>query len=139
MKTFAYVVFITHIVFELIFGANAFLSGASSSQSADQIAQQSVQLTIAFRFLGSALLALGVLGAIVVFVAGVQSATAKYVATGFAVFHGLGALGSLWSAAPTFQAYSQTLTLGALVLHGLLAFGFIAVALLTKTEDRAFG
>ncbi|WP_421723351.1 hypothetical protein [Bauldia sp.] len=137
MRTFAYIVFIIHVVFELIFGASAFLSGASSSQSAEQIAQQSVQVTIAFRFLGSALLALGVLGAVVVFVAGVQSATAKYIAIGFAAFHGLGAVGSLWSAAPTFEVYSQPLALGALVLHGLLALGFAAVALLMKTEDRA--
>ena len=66
------------------------------------------------------------------------SATAKYVAMEFALFRGLGAVKSLWSVSPTFEAYSQLLALGALMLHGLPAPGFIAVALRTKTEHRAF-
>jgi len=129
MKLFAFVVFGIHMVFELFFGANAYLSGASSSQSAEQIAQQSVQLTIAFRFLGSALISLGVLAAVIVFVAGVQSTTARYAAMAFAVFHGLGAAGSLYSAAPGFEVYQQTLTMGALILHGMLAIGFAVIAM----------
>ncbi len=132
MKLFALIVFAIHTLFELAFGASAFMSGASSSQSPEQIAQQSVQLTIAFRFLGSALLALGVMGALVIFVAGVQSRTAQLAAIAFAVFHGLGAIGSLWSAAPGFAAYEQTLALGALVLHSALAIGFAIIALRSK-------
>lgn len=128
MRLFALIVFVIHTVFEITFGISAYLSGASSSQSPEQIAAQSVSLTIAFRFMGSALLALGILGAIVIFIAGVQSVTARYVAAGFALFHGLGAMGSLWSAAPTFAAYEQTLTLGALVVHGALALGFLIIA-----------
>ena len=129
MRIFALSVFGIHMVFELAFGANAFLTGASSSQSAEEIAQQSVQLTIAFRFLGSALIALGAMAAIVIFVAGLQSRTALYTAMGFAIFHGLGAIGSIWSAAPAFEVYQQPLALGALILHLLLALGFAFVAI----------
>ena len=128
MRLFALAVFGIHTLFELAFGLNAFLTGASSSQSAEAIAAQSVELTIAFRFLGSALIALGLMGALVLFVAGVRSATARIVAMGFAAFHGLGALGSLWSAAPDFAVYGQPLSLGALILHGLLALGFAVIA-----------
>lgn len=135
MKLFALAVFAVHSLFELMFGLNAFLSGASSSQTANQIAEQSVQMTIAFRFMGSALLALGILGVVVIFGAGVRSITAKYVATGFAAFHGLGAIGSLWSSAPTFEVYAQTLTLGALVVHSTLALGFAALVILLKPEE----
>lgn len=117
MRIFALSVFGIHMVFELAFGASAFLTGASSSQNAEQIAQQSVQLTIAFRFLGSALIALGVMAAIVIFVAGLQSRTALYAAMGFAIFHGLGAIGSVWSAAPGFEVYQKPLALGAVTLH----------------------
>ena len=130
MEIFALAVFGVHTIFELLFGASAYLTGASSSQTAEQRAGQGTQMTIAFRFMGSALLALGVLGIFVLFGAGVQSVTAKYVAAGFAVFHGLGALGSLWSAAPTWEAYRKPLTLGALIVHGALALGFVVLALL---------
>ena len=134
MKTFALVVFAIHTLFELLFGLNAFISGASSSQSAAQIAEQSTQMTISFRFLGSALLAMGALGAIVIFKAGVQSVAAKYIAMGFVVFHGLGTIGSLWSAAPTFEVYTQALALGALILHGALAIGFAIIAIGLKPD-----
>ncbi len=132
MRTFAIAVFAVHTLFELFFGANAFLSGSSSSQSAEQIAQQSVEMTISFRFLGSALLSLGILGAIVLFFAGVQSTAAKYIAIGFAAFHTLGTLGSLYSAAPTFEVYAQPLALGAVILHGGLAIGFAIIATALK-------
>lgn len=135
MKRFAVFVFAIHVVFELIFGASAYLTGASSSQSAEQIAQQSVQLTIAFRFMGSALIALGVLGAIILFGPGVRSTAARYVAAGFTVFHGLGTIGSLWTAAPGFEVYAAPLALGAVVLHGMLAIGFAVVAL-SPAEGR---
>ncbi len=134
MRLFALIVFGIHMLFELAFGANAFLSGASSSQSVEQIAEQSVELTIAFRFLGRALMSLGVLAAIIIFVAGVQSVTARYTAIGFFAFHALGASGSVWSAAPGFEVYQQPLSLGALVLHTLLAVGFLIVALSRRDE-----
>lgn len=128
MKLFAIAVFAIHTLFELTFGASAYLSGASSSQTPEQIAEQSVQLTIAFRFMGSALLSLGVLGAIILVWAGVQSPAARYAAIGFAVFHSLGAIGSLWSAMPSFDAYSAPLAVGALVVHASLAVGFAVIA-----------
>jgi hypothetical protein len=130
MTIFALIVFGVHTCFELLFGLNAYFTGASSSQTAAQRADQSVQMTIAFRFMGSALLALGVLGGVVILGPGVQSSTAQYAAAGFAVFHGLGAAGSLWSAAPTFEAYSKALTLGAMIVHGALALGFVAIVIL---------
>ena len=129
MKLFALVVFAIHTVFELLFGMNALLSGASSSQTPEQIAAQSTELTIAFRFMGSALLALGVLGLVVIFGAGVRSVTARYVAIGLATFHGMGAAASVYTAAPLFEVYSQPLALGAVVVHGLLAAGFVTIAL----------
>lgn len=130
MASFALIVFIVHTAFELLFGFSAFKSGASSSQSAEQIAAQPVELTIAFRFMGAALLSLGVLGVLVILGPGVTSDTARLVAMGLAVFHGLGAIGSLWSAAPGFAAYRKPLALGALVVHGALAIGFVVVAAL---------
>ncbi len=137
MKLFALTVFGVHMLFELAFGASAFLSGASSSQGAEQIALQSVETTIAFRFLGSALISLGVMAAIIIFFAGVQSVAARYTAIAFVVFHGLGASGSLWSAAPGYEVYQQTLTLGALTLHTLLAVGFLIVALSLRSHAVA--
>jgi TRAP-type C4-dicarboxylate transport system permease small subunit len=128
MKVFALSVFVIHTLFELVFGASAYLSGASSSQTAEQIAAQSTSLSIAFRFMGAALLSLGVLGALVIFGPGVQSPTARVVAAGFVVFHGLGALGSLYTAAPGFQAYDSALAIGAVVVHALLAVGFAVIA-----------
>ena len=127
MEIFALTVFVVHTCFELLFGASAYFSGGSSSQSADEKANQSPQMTIAFRFMGSALLALGALGLVVIFGPGVTSDTAKYVAAGLAVFHGLGAIGSIWTAAPGFEVYKNRLTIGALVVHGALALGFMAV------------
>ena len=95
MRAFALTVFVVHTCFELVFGLNALISGASSSQTAEQIAAQSDAMTISFRFLGSALTALGVLGLITILGPGVRSVTARYVAGGFATFNGLGELGSL--------------------------------------------
>ena len=134
MEGFALVVYVVHTGFELLFGASAYLTGASSSQSAEQRAAQSTELRIAFRFMGSALLALGVLGLVVLLGPGVQSSTAKQVAVGLATFHGLGAIGSLWSAAPDFTVYRKPLTLGALVVHGGLALGFLAIAMFSTPQ-----
>ncbi len=129
MKYFALTIFVLHTVFELLFGIGIFMSGASASQSAEQIAAQSTETTISFRFMGAALTALGLLGAIIIFGPGVRSVTARYVAAALAVFHGFGTLGSLYTAAPGFEAYSAPLALGAVILHGLLAIGFIIIAL----------
>lgn len=133
MKRFATIVFSIHTFFELLFGMNNYIKGASASQSAEQIATQSAQMAITFRFMGSALTALGILGLLVIFKAGVRSKTAKYVAVGFAVFHGLGSLGSLYTASPNFEVYSEPLALGALILHGILAVSFIIIAM--KTDE----
>ncbi|KJZ18728.1 hypothetical protein [Loktanella sp. S4079] len=129
MRIFALVIFIIHCGFELLFGLSAYVSGASSSQSAIEVAAQSVQLTIAFRFMGAALIALGVLGLVVIFGPGVSSRAARVIAMGFAVFHGLGALGSIFTAAPTFEVYQNPLSLGALVVHSILALGFVVIIL----------
>ena len=136
MNYFALGVFILHTVFELLFGISIFTSGGAASQSAEQIAAQSTELTISFRFMGAALTALGVLGAIVIFGPGVRSATARYVAAGLAVFHGLGTFGSLYSAAPGFEAYDAPLALGAVILHGLLAIAFIVIALKSSVSPN---
>ncbi len=129
MTILATVVYAIHTLFELLFGTSAYLSGASSSQSAEDRATQPVELKIAFRFMGSALFALGVLGAIVLFGPGVGSPTAKYVAIGLAIFHGLGVIGSVWTSAPGFRTYCKPLAFGAVIVHGSLALGFAVVAL----------
>lgn len=131
---FATAVYVIHICFELLFGANAFLSGGSSSQSAEQIAAQSAQATIAARFLGSALIALGVLGALVLFGPGVRSPAARIVAIGLTVFHGLGTLGILLSAFPDPSVLQRILTLGAFLLHGGLAIGFGVLAVFLRGD-----
>jgi len=113
MRLYAYALFGIHTLFELAFGARAFLSGGPSALSAEQIALQATDMTIAFRFLGSALLALGIMGLIVLFWAGV---------------------GSLISAQPSFEVYQSGLALGALILHAALALGFVIYALVNKPE-----
>ncbi len=125
-------VFILHTGFELLFGFNAFVRGAFSSQSAAEVAVQTVQMGMSARFLGSALFALGVLGAIVIFGPGVQSATAKVVGVGLATFHGLGTVGVIIAAVGDPTALSQSSAIGALVIHGVLAVGFVIVLLGTK-------
>jgi hypothetical protein len=131
MKRFATIIFGIHSFFEVLFGMNNYIKGASASQSTEQIATQTVEMAITFRFMGSALTALGILGLLILFKAGVLSKTAKYVAIGFAVFHGLGTLGSLYTAFPNFEIYSQPMALGALILHGMLAIGFTIIAMNT--------
>jgi len=134
MRFLALSVYIIHTLFELVFGVNAYLTGASSSQSAEAIAAQPENLTIAFRFQGAALIALGLMGALVILGPGVRSATARLIAAGFAVFHTLGAIGSLYTAAPTFAAYDSVLSIGAVVLHGVLAVGFWVIV--SRPADR---
>lgn len=139
MRVFALTIFIIHTCFEIVFGLNAFISGGSSSQSAEQLANQSIQMTISGRFLGSALLALGVLGAVILFGPGVQSSTAKLVSIGFATFHLLGTIGVLIGASSDPTIFSNILTLGAFIVHAVLAIGFVVIALrLQVPENRKY-
>ncbi|CAM1369749.1 hypothetical protein [Tenacibaculum xiamenense] len=127
MKRFATIIFSIHSFFEVLFGMNNYIKGVSASQSAEQIATQTIEMTITFRFMGAALTALGILGLFILFKAGVLSKTAKYVAMGFTVFHGLGTLGSLYTALPNFEIYSEPMALGAVILHGILAVSFTII------------
>ena len=131
MKRFAIIIFGMHSFFELLFGMNNYIKGASASQKAAQIATQTTEMAITFRFMGSALIALGILGLVILFKAGVLSKTAKYVSIGFAVFHGLGTLGSLYTASPNFEIYSTPMALGAIILHGTLAVSFAIIVMKT--------
>lgn len=137
MKYFATAIFAIHSIFEILFGMNNYIKGSSASQTAEQIATQTAELAITFRFMGAALTALGVMGLIVLFKFGVLSKTAKYIAMAFVVFHGLGTLGSLYTSAPTFETYNQSMPLGALILHGLLAIGFTIIAIKADSLDES--
>lgn len=125
MKIFALVVFSLHILAELTFGANAFISGGFSSQSAEELANQSANIAGAARFLGAALLSLGLLGAIVVFGPGVGSPMGRSVAALLMFFHGIGVAGVLLTA----QQNTGYMTQGAapLIVHLILAVGFLIV------------
>lgn len=130
MNAFALTVFIVHTLFELVFGLRAYITGGSSSQTAQEIAAQPPKATVPARFLGSALIGLGVLGLLVIVWAGPTSMTARILAVGFATFHGLGALGVLKAAAADRSVLAPALTKGALVTHGALALAFVALAVL---------
>ena len=127
MKKFAISVFILHTLFEISFGLRAFIMGSFSSQTAEEVANQTIQLAISARFLGSALFALGVLGLIVLTGPGVRSVTGKFVCIAFALFHGVGTLGVLLSAMNTPSVMTETFIMGPLVIHGVLAAGFITI------------
>lgn len=129
MYAFALTVFAIHTLFELAFGLRAYITGGSSSQTPEEIAAQPPRAAMSARFLGSALIALGVLGLLAVVWTGPTSGTARLLAVGFAVFHGLGALGVLKAAAADRTVLAPVLTKGALVTHGGLALGFIVLAL----------
>lgn len=85
MRLFALFVFVLHILAELTFGANAFLSGGFSAQSAEELAYQAANIEGAVRFLGAAVFILGLLGALVVFGPGGGSAMGRSIAGLFAV------------------------------------------------------
>lgn len=125
MRMFALAVFSLHILAELVFGANAFISGGFSSQSAEDLANQSANIAGAARFLGAALMSLGLLGAIVLFGPGVGSAMGCSVAGLLMFFHGIGVVGVLVTA----QQNAGYMTQGAapLALHLVLALGFLIV------------
>lgn len=130
MYAFAMTVFIIHTLFELAFGLRAYVTGGSSSQTAEEIAVQPPRATMSARFLGSALIALGLLGLLVVIWAGPTSETARIIAVGFAAFHGLGTFGILRVASTDRSVLDTTLSKGALVTHGGLALAFVALVLL---------
>lgn len=135
MRLFAIVVFLVHAGFEILFGLNNFISGASSSLSPEQIAALTPEMTVPYRFLGSALFALGLLGLLVVFGIGVRTAAARMIAAAFTVFHGLGSAGILIAANSDPAVLQKGFTMGALGIHGLLAVGFAIIALKGTTQD----
>lgn len=125
MRIFAFAVFALHILAEFTFGANAFLSGGFSSQSAKELANQSANIAGAARFLGAALLSLGLLGAIIVFGPGVGSTMGRFVAALLMFFHGIGVIGVLITAQQN-TGYMEQGT-APLIVHLILAIGFLIV------------
>lgn len=125
MKVFTLVIFALHIFAELVFGANAFLSGGFSSQTAEDLANQPANIAGAARFLGAALMSLGLLGAIVVFGPGVGSSMGRSIAGLLGLFHGVGVVGVLI----TMLQNDGYATQGAapLLVHLVLALGFLIV------------
>ena len=127
MKIFAVAVFAIHALAELAFGANAFLSGAFSSQGAEEIAAQPAHIASSARFLGAALIALGLLGAVTLLRPGVASPAGRMVAGVLAAFHGIGVAGVFVTASAHPGFLSQTFAQGALGVHLVLAIGFLMV------------
>ena len=125
MKIFALVVFSLHVLAELTFGANAFISGGFSSQSAEALANQPSNIAGAARFLGAALMSLGLLGAIVLAGPGVGSAMGRSVAGLMAFFHGIGVVGVLITAQQNAGYMAQGTA--PLFVHLVLAAGFLIV------------
>lgn len=125
MRIFALFVFALHVLAELAFGANAFVSGGFSSQSAEELANQPAHIAGAARFLGAALMSLGLLGALVVFGPGVGSATGRSVAGLLMFFHGTGVVGVLITAQQN-EGY-MTQGIAPLIVHLVLAAGFLIV------------
>ncbi len=129
MRYFALAVFALHALIEMTFGANAFLSGAFSSQSAEEVANQAAHIASAARFLGVALFSIGLLGALTLFVLGVASQAGRWMAGVLAFFHLVGVAGVFVTNASFPGFLSQTNAIGALVIHGLLGLGFVVVVL----------
>lgn len=125
MRLFALIVFALHILAELTLGANAFLSGGFSSQSAEELTYQPANIEGAARFLGAALFSLGLLGALAVFGPGVGSAMGRSIAGLLMLFHGIGSIGVLITASQNEGYMAQ----GAapLIVHLVLALGFLIV------------
>jgi len=129
MRYFALAFFALHALIEMTFGANAFLSGAFSSQSAEEVASQVPHIASAARFLGVALFSIGLLGALTLFILGVASQAGRWMAGVLAFFHLVGVAGVFVTNASFPGFLSQTNTIGALVIHGVLGLGFVAVVL----------
>ena len=129
MRYVALAIFSLHALIEMAFGANAFLSGAFSSQSAEEVASQAPHIASAARFLGAALFSIGLLGAVTVLIFGVASQAGRWIAGVLAVFHLVGVAGIFVTNASFPGFLSQTNTTGALVIHGVLGLGFVLVVL----------
>lgn len=129
MRIFAIIVFALHALAEMGFGLNAFLSGAFSSQPAEEVATQPAHLASSARFLGAALFSLGLLGAVTVIVPGVASAMGRLVAAVLFAFHAIGVAGVFVTASAHPGFLSQTHAQGALTVHLVLALGFLGVLL----------
>lgn len=131
MRYFALAVFALHSLAELAFGANAYLSGGFSSQSATELANQAPHIAASARFLGAALFSLGLLGVYVLLGPGVGSKTGRAVAALLFFFHAIGVIGVLITAAQNPGYFTQGL--GPLVVHLILALGFAVVLLRHKS------
>jgi hypothetical protein len=134
MKRFTVTVFALHTLAELAFGANAFLSGGFSSQSAEELANQSANIAGAARFLGAALFSLGLLGAVILFGPGVESPMGQHIAAVLMFFHGIGVVGVLITAAtnPGYVAQGTP----PLLVHLVLAAGFLIVIVRQKSITK---
>ena len=100
---------------------------------AEEAVQQPSHLAAAARFLGAALVALGVLGAVVLIGPGVRSEMGFWVALVLAVFHGVGCLGVVVTARAHPGFMGQTHARGALIVHLVLAVGFLVSVLVHLT------
>ena len=127
MKYVAFAVFALHALAELVFGANALLSGAFSSQPPEEVATQPAHLASSARFLGAALFSLGLLGAVTLFGPGVGSQMGRMVAGVLAAFHLIGVAGVFITASAYPGFLSQTHAQGALAIHLILGLGFALV------------
>ena len=133
MWIIVFIVFLLHSLAEIGFGLRAFLTGSFSSQPAEEAVQQPSHLAAAARFLGAALVALGVLGAVVLIGPGVRSEMGFWVALVLAVFHGVGCLGVVVTARAHPGFLGQTHARGALIVHLVLAVGFLVSVLVHLT------
>lgn len=127
MRWFTLIVFALHTLAETVFGLSLFLSGVSSSQTAAEAAAQSSSLTIAARFQAAGLMGMALLGVLVLFYTGIASQTARIAAFVLAFFHTAGCAGIALTAASDPTVLSTTHAQGALIIHGLLVAGFIAI------------
>jgi len=130
MWVFVFIVFLLHSLAEIAFGLRAFITGSFSSQSSDETMHQPANLAAAARFLGAALIALGLLGALVLAGPGVGSDMGFWVAVLLAVFHGIGSLGVVATARANPGFLRETHARGALTVHMVLALGFVMSAIL---------
>lgn len=128
MRFVALAVFSLHTLAELVFGASAFLSGAFSSQTPEQLAAQPANIASSARFLGAALFSLGLLGAATIFLIGVATPAGRVIAAVLAAFHAIGVAGMFLTNAAFPGFLGETYAIGALAIHGVLALGFIVVA-----------
>lgn len=137
MKQVAIIVFALHALAELLFGARSFLSGTFSSQTAEEIAALSPQVMISIRFFGAALMSIGLLAVVTLLSIGVATRAGRIIAAVLAFFHIVGLGGVLFTGAGFPEVLTTTQTAGAVVIHGVLALGFLGVILGLRPADRA--